>query len=152
MHETPTTLARLQAIIDRSTATAGAAIRRNFIGGGWAMSAAEFVAFWDATPMAAISTASRSGAVHSAPLEVSLRDGRFLVPTYADAARLVDHVANPRCSIVGWDGPYRAVIVYGDARVSGGATAASDAGGMVSVEIEPTRIYGIRPPPGHARA
>lgn len=37
MSEPPETLRRLQQVIDQSATSAGSAIRRNFIGGGWAM-------------------------------------------------------------------------------------------------------------------
>jgi Pyridoxamine 5'-phosphate oxidase len=139
MHETPETVAELQAIIDRSARTAGPAIAMNFIGGGWQMSAEEFIAFWGEERMATISTASGKGAVHAAPLEVRLIDGKFHATGFADSQRLRDHRANPRCAITSWDGPYRAVIVYGVAEID----AASN------VIIAPTRIYGIRPPEGH---
>jgi nitroimidazol reductase NimA-like FMN-containing flavoprotein (pyridoxamine 5'-phosphate oxidase superfamily) len=162
MHESPETLAQLQAIIDRSAASAGPAIRRNFIGGGWAMSAAEFVAFWGETRMATVSTASRHGTVHAVPLDIHLVDGKFYIPTFPDSHRLQDHRANPRCAITSWDGPYRAVIVYGSARevpadpTRRTAATAAEQGytpdAMATVEVTPTRIYAIRPPPGHHAA
>jgi hypothetical protein len=152
-------LRRLQEIIDRSAATAGAAVQRNFIGGGWAMSAEEFVAFWDRGPMASISTVSARADVHVAPLEPRLVDGRFYIPTFPDSQRLRDHRASPRCAIAAWDGPYRAVIVYGIAReVQNNPTGRTQEtaaeqtyplGAMVTIEVEPTRIYAIRPPAGH---
>ncbi|MEX2245832.1 MAG: pyridoxamine 5'-phosphate oxidase family protein [Dehalococcoidia bacterium] len=144
MHETPETIAHLQRIIDRSAETAGPALARNFIGGGWKMSASEFVAFWGELRMAAISTTSRNHRVHSAPLDVRLVDGVFHAPAFPDAQRLRDHRANPRCSIVSWEDAYHAVIVYGDARIQEAAP-----GAMVSVTITPTRIYAIRAPAGH---
>jgi hypothetical protein len=159
VNETPDTLSRLQALIDRSAATAGSAVKRNFIGGGWSMSAEEFVAFWNAGPMASVSTVSRAGQVHVAPLEPKLVDGKFYLPTFPDSQRLRDHHANARCAIAAWDGPYRAVIVYGTAReCSADPTGrviktaveqgyAPDA--MVTVEVTPARIYAIRPPEGH---
>ena len=159
MSESPETLRRLQQVIDQSGTSAGSAIRRNFIGGGWAMSAQEFVAFWRGGPMASISTVSSDGNVHVAPLEPKLVDGKFHIPTFPDSQRLRDHRANPRCAIAAWDGPYHAVIVYGTAReVKGDPTNrtsetameqgyATDA--MVTIEVTPTRIYGIRPPEGH---
>ena len=159
MNETPETLRRLQEIIDRSAATAGPAIKRNFIGGGWSMSAQEFVAFWEQQPMASISTVSAKGEVHVAPLEPRLVDGRFYIPTFPDSARLKDHRANPRCAIAAWAGPYRAVIVYGTAReVPANPTERTqetaveqgyDTSDMVTIEVTPSRIYGIRPPAGH---
>jgi hypothetical protein len=162
MHESPDTLAALQRLIDRSAAGAGPAIRSNFIGGGWAMSAAELVAFWGESRMASIATASRRGAVHAAPLDIRLVDGRFYIATFPDSRRLRDHRDNPRCAITTWDGPYRAVIVYGTAReVAGDPTGRTAAvadeqgyvqGSMVTIEVTPTRIYAIRPPAGHPAA
>lgn len=109
--------------------------------------------------MASISTVASDGDVHFAPLEPKLVDGKFYIPTFSDSQRLRDHLANPHCAIAAWDGPYQAVIVYGTARVVKGdptnrtsETAmeqgyATDA--MVTIEVTPTRIYGIRPPEGH---
>lgn len=159
MNETPETLARLQEILDRSAATAGPALRRNFIAGRWPMSAEEFVAFWDTRPMASLSTVSANCAVHAVPLDPRFIDGKFLIATFPDSVRLRDHRANPRCAIAASDGPYRAVIVYGDAReveqdlTSRTAEVAVEQGyspaDMVSIEVTPTRIYAIRPPSGH---
>ncbi len=109
--------------------------------------------------MACLSTVSARGDVHVAPLEPRLVDGKFYVPTFPDSQRLKDHRAKPRCAIAAWDGPYRAVIVYGvstevesnpterTAQTANEQGYAADA--MVTIEITPTRIYGIRPPPGH---
>lgn len=109
--------------------------------------------------MASISTVSPKGEVHVAPLEPRLVDGKFYIPTFPDSARLRDHRANPRCAIAAWDGPYRAVIVYGIAReVPGNPTSRTEETAaeqhyanseMVTIEITPSRIYGIRPPGGH---
>jgi hypothetical protein len=140
MHETAETMRKLQEIMARSAATAGPAMRQNFAVPAWTMSAEEFVAFWGEGRMASVSTASARGDVHVAPLDVQLIDGVFHVATFAHAVRLRDHRARPRCAISSWDGPYRAVIVYGDAREAG------TVGAMVPVEIVPARIYAIRPP------
>ncbi len=145
MDEQPETLAHLQAVIDRSAATAGAVMRQTFAADGWRMSAEEFVRFWDRRPMAAVSTATRGADVHSAPLEISLVDGVFQIPTYAESVRLRDHRANPPCAITSWEGPYIAVIVYGRALAPPFAAGA----GMVTVQLTPTSIYAIRPPEGH---
>lgn len=159
MKETPETIRWLQELLERSAASAGSAIKRNFVGGGWSMSTEEFVAFWEKGPMASVSTVSATGEVHVAPLEPKLVNGRFYIPTFPNSQRLRDHRANARCAIAAWDGPYRAVIVYGTAReVDADPTArtsetASEQGyesnAMVTIEVTPTRIYAIRPPEGH---
>ncbi|MBI2759826.1 MAG: pyridoxamine 5'-phosphate oxidase family protein [Chloroflexi bacterium] len=148
MNESPETLTKLQEIIDRSAATAGAAIKSHFIGGGWSMSSEEFVAFWGSGRMATVSTVSADGKVHAAPLEIGLVDGTFSIPTFADTQRLRDHRANPRCTITSWDNPYRAVIVYGAAQESSDGKD----GAMTTIKVTPTRIYAIRPPQGHHAA
>jgi hypothetical protein len=79
------------------------------------------------------------------------------VATFPDSQRLRDHRAQARCAITSWDGLYRAVIVYGDARETAAAGRAAavaaeqgyDAHAMITIEVTPTRVYGIRPPPGH---
>ena len=149
--ESPDTIAWLQEIIDRSAATAGPAIRRGF-SGDWAMSAREFVEFWTEGRMASISTVSVKGDVHVAPLDPAFRGGRFYVLTYNDSQRLKDHLANPRCAISSWDAPYRAVIVYGTVQITSDPAlqlkGTVEEESMVTIEVTPTRIYAIRPPPG----
>lgn len=152
-------MARLQRLIDRSASSAGSAIRRNFVGGGWAMSAAEFVAFWGQSRMASVATADGPGNVHAAPLDVRLLDGVFYIATFPDSRRLHDHLVRPRCAITAWDGPYRAAIIHGDARrvdvdpEQRTVAVASEQGyeppSMVTIAVTPTRIYGIRPPANH---
>lgn len=162
MHEQPETIARLQELLDHSAATAGPAIHKNFVGGGWAMSAQEFIDFWGEARMATVPTATRSGTVHAVPLDIHLVDGRFYLPTFADSRRLADHRENAHCVITSWDGPYRAVIAYGGAREvqvdPTGRTEATadeqryDRDALVTIEVTPTRVYAIRPPPGHHAA
>ena len=159
MRESHDTLLKLQQVIEWSEATAGDAIRRNFVGSGWTMSAAEFVDFWGEGRMASVSTASGRGQVHAVPLDIHLVDGVFYVPTFPDSRRLRDHRENPRCVITSWDGPYRAVIVIGIANEANldptdrtGVTAVEQgyaATSMVTIAVRPTRIYAIRPPAGH---
>jgi len=159
VHESPERLAELQAIIDKSARTAGPAIKRNFVSCSWLMSAAEFVAFWGESRMATISTALPKGTVHAVPLDIHLVDGRFYIPTFPDSRRLQDHRLNPRCVITSWEDAYRAVIVYGIAREvdpdpTGRTSETAEEqhylpSSMVTIEVRPTRIYGIRPPLGH---
>jgi hypothetical protein len=145
MHETPETLAKLQAIMDRSVRTAGAAMKEAFGSDDWRMSVEEFVAFWGAERMASIATPSVAGSVHAVALDIRLVDGIFHIPTFGNAVRLADHRANPRCVITSWDDSYHVAVVYGDANFVEGA-------GMVDVVVTPTRIYAIRPPAWHHAA
>jgi hypothetical protein len=123
--------------------------RKNFIGGDWAMSAQEFIDFRGESRMATVSTASRSGTAHAISLDIHLVDGRFYLPTFPDSIRLSDHRENARCVITSWDGLYRAVIAYGDAReVAADSTARTEAtveeqrydrDQCVTIEVTPTR-------------
>jgi predicted pyridoxine 5'-phosphate oxidase superfamily flavin-nucleotide-binding protein len=136
----------IQSIIDHTAATAGPAMRANFVHPAWVMSATEFGAFWAQPRMAGFGTVSPTGRPHVAALEVSYRDGRFHVPTFANAVRLADIRANPSVSLVAWSDAYHAMTIYGTARILSSAAA------MVTVEVTPTRIYAIRPPAGHHAA
>ncbi len=147
--ESPETLRKLQEIIDRSARSAGRVLRENFVSPGWVMSAGEFIDFWSPGRMASISTKSANGTLHAAPLDPTLVNGTFRIPTFRGSRRLADHRANRRCVIVAYDGPYRAVVVYGDATIE---DADSDPDSpMVTVSVAPARIYAIRPPVGDPR-
>lgn len=147
MDETSAEMEALQRLIERSAATAGPAVRKNFADPAWTMSARELINFWGTARMASIATVSASGAVHAAPLEIRLSHGIFHVPHFADAVRLRDLRANARCAITAWQDAYHAVIVYGRASLP-----ESDAAGMVDVVVRPTRVYAIRPPSWHHAA
>lgn len=136
-----------QGLIEESARRAGRAMRENFVHPDWIMSAEEFEAFWSRGPMAAFCTASASGAPHVVPIDPVYEAGVFTMPTFRDAARLRDLRADPRVAIASWDGPYRAVVVYGRAEIDDAGE-----GRMVVVRVVPERIYAIRPPAGHPAA
>ncbi len=117
----------------------------NFTHPEWAMTATEFRAFWRAPRLCAVGTVGPSGRPHAAPVEVSLLGDRFGIPTFAEAVRLRDLRANPWLSLTTWDDAYHAAIVYGRAEFS-----EASGGGMVSVEVRPSRIYAIRAPAWHS--
>jgi Pyridoxamine 5'-phosphate oxidase len=136
-------LEQLQRILDESVASAGPALRANFVAPGWVMSAREFIDFWAGGRMAAVATVSARGRPRVAPLEVSWQAGRLHLPAFANSARLRDHRANPDCAITSWNDAWTAVIVNGQVELGEGAT------GMVSVSLVPTRIFAMRAPAGH---
>ena len=114
------------------------------------MSAPEFVAFWGDGCMASVATVSDKGEVHAGPLEIRLVDGKLMILTFGDAVRRRDHRAHPRCDITAWEDAYRAVIAYGTAVEL--PRDAPETTALVTIEVTPTRIYAIRPPPGHHAA
>ncbi|MFN0093585.1 MAG: pyridoxamine 5'-phosphate oxidase family protein [Dehalococcoidia bacterium] len=133
----------VDAAIRRAGEVAGPAMAANFTHPDWRMTATEFRTFWGVTRLVAVGTSSPEGRPHAAPVEVTLRGDRFLIPTFADAVRLKDLERNPWLSLTTWDDAYHAAIVYGRAIVPVGRS------GMMSVTLEPTRIYAIRPPSWH---
>src|SRR5687768_15055417 len=72
MHESPETTARLQRIMDRSIRTAGPRMKDSFGSPDWRMTVQEFLDFWGNERMASIATASTTGLVHSAALDIRL--------------------------------------------------------------------------------
>src|SRR5262245_38906377 len=69
-------LAELQAIIDRSRASAGPAVRDTFDRTDRHMSAAEFVAFWNEARLKAMATVGANGTPHIAPVHAEFVRGR----------------------------------------------------------------------------
>lgn len=97
--------------------------------------------FWEGPRLAAVATVGQSGWPHAAPLEVTLAEGRFLVPAFADSVRRADLRRSPRLVITTWDDAWHAAIVYGLAELEESPVG--------SVPVRPTRIYAIRAPGGH---
>ena len=133
------TLALIEQAMARAVAAQRPAMAANFTHPAWRMTADEFLAFWGGTRMASVATAGERSP-HAAPLEVSLVDGEFVAPSFADSVRVRDIGRNPNVVITAWDD---AAIVYGRARAPDGGP------GMVRVTVHPTRIYAIRAPAGH---
>ena len=146
----PEQLAALQAIIDRSRASAGAAVRDTFDREARRMSAAEFVAFWNAVRMKAMATTGRSGAPHIAPVHAEFHAGRLRTTIYENALRRRDLRTNPRVALTTWGPNGAAAIVYGNAREIAGSRretrpgASGRARSTVALEIELTRIYALK--------
>src|SRR5215475_9950796 len=80
-------LAELQAIIDRSRASAGPAVLDTFDRPERHMTAAEFVAMWNGARMKAMATSGRRGAPHIAPVHAEFSAGRLRTTIYENALR-----------------------------------------------------------------
>jgi hypothetical protein len=143
-------LAALQAVIDRSRASAGAAVRDTFDRETRRMDAAEFVAFWNGSRMKAMATAGRDGAPHIAPVHAEFVAGRLRTTIYENAVRRRDLRANPQVALTTWGPHGAAAIVYGTARElpdSGRETrpgASGRARRTVALDIEVTRVYAMK--------
>ena len=143
-------LAPIQTAIDRSRASAGAAVRETFDHPERRMGAAEFVAFWNGTRMKAMATSGADGAPHIAPVHAEFVDGRLRSTIYENAVRRRDLQHNPRVALTTWGAHGAAAIVHGVAREIPGSLretrpgASGRARRTVALEIEVTRIYAMR--------
>jgi hypothetical protein len=143
-------LAPIQAAIDRSRATAGAAVRDTFDHPERRMNAAELVAFWNGTRMKAMATSGANGAPHIAPVHAEFVDGRLRSTIYENAVRRRDLQHNPRVALTTWGAHGAAAIVHGIAREIPGSLRETRPGASgrtrrtVALEIEVTRIYAMK--------
>ena len=166
-----TELERLQALIDRSTATATASVGDSVAYGERQMSAAEFVEFWRSARLVAMATVGAAGQPHIAPVHAQLGGTRFRfgpghdatgdqssglttmrMVIYEDAVRRVDLARNPRVALTTWRDDGAAAIVYGRAAEVADSIREARAGRsgkprrVVELAIEISRIYAMRPP------
>lgn len=143
------TLQALQAVLDRSRATAGPAVLDTFDRVERRLDAAAFVRFWNATRTKAMATTGPDGAPHIAPVHAEFVDGRLRSTIYETAVRRRDLRSNPRVALTTWGAHGAAAIVYGIAREIPGSRRATrpgargDARHTVALDIEVTRIYAM---------
>ena len=148
---TAESLARLQAVIDRSRASAGPAVLDTFAHEDRKMTATEFVAFWNASRLKAMSTVGASGAPHIAPVHAEFVGGRLRTTIYEKAVRRRDLRDNPQVAFTTWGPNGAAAILYGIAReepdslreTRPGATGATRR--VVVLDVEVTRVYAMKP-------
>ncbi len=163
-------LARLQALIDRSTASATASVADSVAYAGRQMSAAEFVEFWRSIKLVAMCTVGAAGQPHIAPVHAQLGGARFgfgpghdrvdlnsdlttlRMVVYEDAVRRADLARNPRVAITTWRDDGAAAILYGRASEVPASLRPARAGRsgkprqVVELAIRLTRIYAMLPP------
>jgi len=168
---TDTELARLQRLIDRSTATATASVGDSVAYGERQMSAAEFVEFWRSVRLVAMATVGAAGQPHIAPVHAQLGGARFRfgpahdavadensdlttlrMVVYENAVRRADLARNPRVAITTWRNDGAAAILYGRASEVPDSLRPARAGRsgkprrVVELAIKLSRIYAMRPP------
>jgi pyridoxamine 5'-phosphate oxidase-like protein len=164
-------LARLQALIDRSTATATPSVADSVAYRDRQMSAADFVEFWRGVKLVAMTTVGAAGHPHIAPVHAQLGGAKFgfgpgqdavaedrsdlttvRMVIYEDAVRRADLAHNPRIAMTTWREDGAAAILYGRAREVPGSLREARAGRsgkprrVVELAIKLTRIYAMRPP------
>jgi hypothetical protein len=163
-------MGRLQRLIDRSTGTATPSVADSVAYPGRQMSAAEFVEFWRAVRIVAMTTVGPGGQPHVAPVHAQLGGTGFhmgparavgdqnsnlttlRVVIYENAIRRTDLAINPRVAFSTWRDDGAAAILYGRAREIPGSLREARAGRsgeprkLVEYEVKLTRIYAMRPP------
>lgn len=146
------TLDAIQRVLDRSRATAGQAVRDTFDRRERAMSAVEFVQFWNGSRMKAMATQGKNGP-HIAPVHAEFVNGRLRSTIYENAVRRRDLRRNPSVALTTWGAHGAAAIVYGNAREVPGSSRETRPGATgrsrrtVALEIEVTRIYCMKARP-----
>ncbi len=144
-------LAALQALLDRSSATASPAVGDSVGSPDRQMTAAELVEFWRGTGLVAMTTVGPQGQPHSAPVHARLEGATLRLVIYENTVRRKDLATNPRVAFTTWrDGA--ALIAYGrahevpdsirEARQSRSGAARN----VVVIQVDLTRIYAMRAP------
>ena len=142
----------LQALIDRSIASAGPAAAESLAYPPRQMSAAEFVEFWSSVRLVAMSTVGEDARPHIAPVHARLDGTRLHLLIYDNTIRRRDIASNPHVAFTTWAGDGAAAIVYGVARELPNTlrparpAQSGRARQVVEIEVRLTRIYAMRPP------
>ncbi len=144
-------LAALQALLDRSTATASPAVADSVAYPDRQMTAAELVEFWKSARIMAMTTVGPNGQPHTAPVHSTLDGTTLSLVVYDNTVRRTDIRTNPRVSFTTWkDGAV--AIVYGQAREVPESLRETRPGRsgtprrVVTIEVALTRVYAMRPP------
>jgi hypothetical protein len=143
--------AALQALIERSTRTAGASVAESIAFPDRQMTAAELIAFWKDARMMAMATVGPAAQPHVAPVHSELDGTTLRLVIYDDTVRRLDLRTNPRVAFTTWkDGA--AAILYGRAREIPGSAREARPGRsgrprrVVTIEVALTRVYAMRAP------
>ena len=144
-------LAALQILIDRSTRTASAAVAESVALPARQMTAAEFVDFWRAARLCAMTTVGPAGQPHMAPVHADIQGTTLRLVIYDNTIRREDLKTNPRVAFTTWnDGA--AAMAYGRAREVPNSLRATRTSGsgierrVVEIEVQLSRIYAMRAP------
>src|SRR5688572_1919506 len=144
-------LTALQALLDRSTASASPAVADSVAYPDRQMAAAELVEFWTSARIMAMTTVGATGQPHTAPVHSTLEGTTLSLVVYDNTVRRADLRTNPRVSFTTWkDGAV--AILYGHAREVPGTLRDSRPGRsglprrVVTIEVELTRAYAMRAP------
>lgn len=145
-------LAALQALIDRSTRTAGPSVADSVAYPERQMTAAELLDFWQSVRLVAMTTVGPAGQPHTAPVHAELDGPTLRCVVYDDTLRRRDLARNPRVAFTTWRADGAAAILYGRAREVPDSLRDARPGRsgrprrVVSIEVRLTRVYAMRAP------
>jgi hypothetical protein len=150
-------LAALQALLDRSSASATPAVADSVAYPNRQMTAAELAEFWKAARIMAMTTVGPNGQPHTAPVHSTLEGTTLTLVIYDNTVRRTDLRTNPRVSFTTWkDGAV--AILYGRAREVPESLRETRPGrsgatrNVVTIVVELTRAYAMRAPEPAAQA
>ena len=117
MEETPEDIARLEALLTRSTEQAGPFLRASFEMPAHSLSARQLIAYWQGVQTVALATVTARGEPRVAPIGAIFYRGQIYIPTVADAARTKHIARRPAVSLTHFVDDGLAIIVHGEAAI-----------------------------------
>lgn len=117
MRHSPSSLKRLQAVLDHSAKGAGEHLRSTFDIPDCTLSARQLVRYLDEPQSVALATVSERGEPRVAPVHAVFYDATFHVPTVVGAARTKHVSRQPSVSLTHWVLSHVAIIVHGTVTV-----------------------------------
>ncbi|MFN8533982.1 MAG: pyridoxamine 5'-phosphate oxidase family protein [Dehalococcoidia bacterium] len=140
-----TYLAKIQAILDKSAARAGAEVARVFARDDWRLDAEQFLEFWQNVHWCTVASSGPQGQPHLAVIHSYFQpDGRLTMRMFTSSLRAKDVQTNNRIALnKNQDGGV--ATVYGRAVVVPGSAAERQGGETVEVEIAISSIYAMKP-------
>lgn len=148
--ETPEGLAALDAVIDRSGASAGPALADSVAWAPRRMNAADLFEFWRGIRLVAMATVGAKGQPHTAPVHAELHGASLRVLVYEDALRRRDLAGNPRVAFTAWNAEGAVAMLYGRAtEIEGSLRAARPAQNgrerrVVEFDVQLTRVHAMK--------
>ncbi|MFN8533983.1 MAG: pyridoxamine 5'-phosphate oxidase family protein [Dehalococcoidia bacterium] len=144
----PAFVARIQEILDHSATTATPGVGRTFARDDWRLDAERFLDAWHEQRACTVASVGPKGQPHLAMIHADFQpDGRMTMRMFTNSVRRTDFLENNRVALQkNFDGAV--MTVYGRAKVVPGTETLSRGVESVEVEIEPTRIYAMKPQGG----
>lgn len=144
----------IQQALDRGSRRGGVAVRDTFGNPTRAMTARQFVTFWNECRVKAMATVGRNGQPHLAPVHADFVEGILRSSIYENARRLDDLRHNPVVAFTTWGPNGAAAIVRGRARIVPGSLRDTRPGAtgrprrtwLLEIDLDEIHALAQRPP------